>query len=160
MSIKLEYALIFLVGVTLQTGCAATQKSSEDSEILGVTKANGIGAPYGKTNAIDESSNSLKQSTDESYGYTKENPIKVGGIINGPRNERNYLSSLTGPKGETIYFERLGSCCPFETPNGIMGGGLLDVFKITYKGMAIPIKLYINIYDEGELLVPVGLTER
>lgn len=96
-------------------------------------------------------------STDESYGYTEENPIKVGGVIEaGPLNERSFLNSLTGPNGEKLSFYRSGSCCFFETENSIGGGGLLDIYIVTWKGAKEPVKIYINMYDFEEPKVPVG----
>jgi hypothetical protein len=95
-------------------------------------------------------------STDETYGYTEKNPVKVGGGQSGPANERKYLNSLTGPNGEELKYERKGSCCPFETPNGFMGGGMLDRYEVTYAGLSKPIIIYINMYDKDVLKAPKG----
>ncbi|MDH6354410.1 hypothetical protein M2132_000738 [Dysgonomonas sp. PH5-45] len=99
-----------------------------------------------------------KYSEDKSYGYTEENPIKVGGALKskGPENERRFLNALAGPNGEVITYIRGGNCCPFETENGFLGGGLLDKYIISYKGLKENITLYINMYDSEELAVPVG----
>lgn len=100
-------------------------------------------------------------SQDKTYGYTSENPIKVGGFSekDGPYNEMRYLNSLYGPHGEIIRYDREGSCCFFRTPNGIEGiAGLLDRFKITYKGLKEPIFLYLNMYDYEEPMAPYGFT--
>jgi len=97
-------------------------------------------------------------STDSTYGYSAANPIKVGGTEKGPANERKFLNALAGPNGETIRYERLGSCCPFDSPNGFMGGGLLDKYEIKWSGQAKPVILYINMYDYDALKVPVGFT--
>ena len=96
-------------------------------------------------------------SGDKTYAYTQENPVKVGG---GPTNERRYLNALLGPDGESIQYRRRGSCCPFKTPNGIMGGGMLDIYEIVYKDEhnEKPILLYINMYDADSLKAPVGFT--
>jgi len=95
-------------------------------------------------------------STDETYGYTEKNPVKVGGGENGPANERKYLNSITGPNGEQVRYERKGSCCVFKTSNGFMGGGLLDKYEVTYAGLSEPIIIYINMYDKDELKAPKG----
>ena len=101
-------------------------------------------------------------STDKTYGFTEKNPIKVGfgGASEGPANERRFLNALAGPNGEEISYERLGSCCAFKTDNGFMGGGLLDKYEIKWKGQSEPVILYLNMYDPGELLAPVGFTIR
>ena len=92
------------------------------------------------------------------YGYSPENPIRVGDgdATNGPMNERIFLSSLRGPNGEKVSFNRLGSCCEFETPNGFLGGGLLDMYEVNYDGLAEPKILYLNMYDPGEIKPPRG----
>ncbi|HET7464115.1 MAG TPA: hypothetical protein VFJ82_22855 [Longimicrobium sp.] len=94
-------------------------------------------------------------------GYATSNAIRVGGgEERGVQNEHAYLDALRGPAGETVTYERLGSCCQFQTPNG-MGGkeGVLDAYEVTYPGLAHPVTLYINMYDpprDAEL--PHGFT--
>lgn len=99
-------------------------------------------------------------STDETYGYTEGNPIKVGGArqSEGPPNERRFLNALLGPNGEAVKYNRQGSCCHFSTPNGILGGGLLDRYEVTYEGLEKPIILFINMYDKDGLKAPKGFT--
>ncbi len=97
-------------------------------------------------------------STDKTYGFTQENPIKVGGTGSGPANERKYLDALAGPNGESISYVRVGSCCSFKTPNGLMGAGFLDRYEVTWSGQASPVYLYLNMYDKDELKAPVGFT--
>lgn len=109
-------------------------------------------------NSNRKSSSVTTISTDKTYGYTQENPIKVGGTESGPANERKYLDALAGPNGESISYVRVGSCCPFNTPNGLMGGGMLDRYEIKWSGQAAPVYLYLNMYDKDELKAPVGFT--
>ncbi len=101
-------------------------------------------------------------STDETYGYTEKNPIKVGGVKKneGPSNERRFLDALAGPNGESISYTRSGSCCAFPSDNGFMGSGLLDVYIVTWKGQDKSVELYINMYDYEPLKVPVGFTRK
>jgi hypothetical protein len=87
------------------------------------------------------------------YGFTPENPIHVGG---GPSGQRAFLEALRGPNGEPLAWRRLGSCCEFETPNGLMGLGLLDLYEVTYEGLAQPVILYLDMYDSGPLAAPAG----
>jgi hypothetical protein len=98
-------------------------------------------------------------SVDKTYGYSESNPVKVGGksMEDGPLNERRFLNALTGPGGEEIKYERKGSCCAFDSKNGIMGMGLLDMYEITWQGQRESVTLYINMYDPGKLQCPVGL---
>jgi hypothetical protein len=97
---------------------------------------------------------------DESYGYSKDNPIKVGGGTDGPKNERNYLNSLTGPNGEAVSYIRKGSCCHFKTKNSSFGGGALDIYKVTYSGKNDTITLYLNMYDKDKIKAPKGFLIR
>ncbi|MCK4666063.1 2-dehydro-3-deoxyphosphooctonate aldolase [Candidatus Dependentiae bacterium] len=98
-------------------------------------------------------------SSDETYGYTEENPINVGGVYEtGPLRKRQYLNCLLGPNGEEITYYREGSCCHFETPNGLLGIGLLDRFNITYPGLKEPIILFLNQYDYEKPMAPKGFT--
>lgn len=99
-------------------------------------------------------------SEDNTYGYSEKNPIKVGGVdkMEGPVNERRFLNALAGPNGEPITYQRMGSCCPFKTPNGFSGSGLLDKYKILWEGQTSEVFLYINMYDYAKLKCPVGLT--
>ena len=97
-----------------------------------------------------------EQSEDPTYGYTEENPVRVGG---GARNHEPFLKSLRGPDGQKLKYKRLGSCCFFSTPNTFMGDkGLLDKYEVSYKGLKEPLTLYLNSYDYEQPMVPVGLT--
>jgi hypothetical protein len=98
---------------------------------------------------------------DGTYGYTRENPIKVGGdFVSVPRIQRMFLNSLYGPDGELITYERVGSCCPFKTENGFFGIGLLDIYRIRYSGLKRRVILYLNMYDYEEPKVPCGFSVR
>jgi hypothetical protein len=89
--------------------------------------------------------------TDDRYGYTKENAIRVGDggeLFGGPARERAYLDNLRGPNGEPITYERTGSLNFEDT--------ILDEYLIT--GLGTPVTLYLDIYKFEELKVPVGFT--
>ena len=99
-------------------------------------------------------------SEDKAYGYSESNPIKVGRLHGGPRDSRMFLSALRGPEGQGVTFKRLGSCCFFDTPNGLIGGkGMLDKYELSYQGLKAPIILYINMYDFEQPKVPVGFSK-
>ena len=99
-------------------------------------------------------------SKDAKYGYDQDYPINVF-YLNAKdetSNAERFLNALAGPKGEDITFKRSESCCPFPTTKSEMGAGFLDRYEITWTGQSKPIILYINIYERGALLVPVGFT--
>ena len=107
------------------------------------------------------STNQLENKVAADYGYTETTAILVGGedYTDGPIYERAYLDKLTGPNGEEISYTRTGSCCQFETENGIMGAGLLDIYEVSYEGLEEPLILYLNMYDPnpGATVAPRGL---
>ena len=100
-------------------------------------------------------------SEDESYGYSSKNAIMVGAgeaMEQGPSNERRYLNALLGPNGEKVQYERQGSCCQVKSDNGIMGYALLDIYEVKYDNSGKTFKLYLNMYDPGEIKAPKGFT--
>jgi hypothetical protein len=82
------------------------------------------------------------------YGYTPEDPIKVG---DGTRGEREYLKRLRGPKGQELRYERRGSCSG-PPPDGLM----LDMYEVTYDGLKKPVTLYLNMYRREDPRAPDG----
>lgn len=101
-------------------------------------------------------------SNDKRYGYEKDYPINVffGGTSSETNNEYRFLNALAGPNGEKINYKKLESCCPFPTKRSEMGAGLLSVYEIRWEGQKNPVTLYLNIYEKGILMIPVGLTQK
>jgi len=103
-----------------------------------------------------------KKATDKKYAYNENYPVNVGftTLEDGANNQTRFLNALSGPKGEKISYKLVDTCCPFPTKRSDMGAGMLDIFEITYEGQTKPILLYINKYERGELLIPMGLTAK
>ncbi|HHU26804.1 MAG TPA: 2-dehydro-3-deoxyphosphooctonate aldolase [Bacteroidales bacterium] len=140
--------IIILFAALLLISCGSTKNRSTTQSMFS-----------GKHELVDYQTFKVDEySQDESYGYTEKNPIKVGGVTEGPMNERRFLNALAGPNGEKISYYRMGSCCHFKTQNSPTGTGLLDKYSVTYKGATKEIVLYINMYDVDLLKVPVGFT--
>ncbi|MFV8332482.1 2-dehydro-3-deoxyphosphooctonate aldolase [Flavobacterium sp. GSP14] len=99
-------------------------------------------------------------STDKKYGYDKDYPVNIffNNTANETINQERFLNALAGPKGEKISFTKLESCCPFPTKRSEMGAGFLDVYELKWNDQKKPMLLYLNIYEKGILMVPVGLT--
>lgn len=101
-----------------------------------------------------------KTASDAKYGFTEENPVKVGaGPDGGPANQRDYLELIRDAKGKPIKYKRLGSCCFYKTENGIAGMGMLDQYEITYQneeGIEKKAVVYISFYDYEEPKIPFG----
>ena len=94
-------------------------------------------------------------STDPTYGFEKINPIRPG---LGFESEWRYLNALRGPKGEIVHYQRLGHCCAFNTDVAERGKGFLDQYELTYDGLAKPLVLYLNMFEEAQLTAPQGFT--
>jgi len=99
-------------------------------------------------------------SKDKKYGYNKDYPINIyyRGTSNDTINQKYFLNALAGPKGEKITYTKLEDCCPFPTKTSDMGAGFLNVYQLSWKGLKKPIILYLNIYERGQLMVPLGLS--
>lgn len=99
-------------------------------------------------------------SKDKKYGYDKDYPINV--FYRNTRdesiNQERFLNALAGPNGEKITFTKLESCCPFPTKKTELGAGFLDVYELKWEGQKKPLLLYMNIYEKGLLMVPMGLS--
>lgn len=99
-------------------------------------------------------------STDKRYGYDKDYPINIFYRTSKDEsiNQQRYLNALAGPKGEKLTYTKLESCCPFPSTKSDMGAGFLDVYEVKWEGQKKPVLLYINIYEKGILMVPVGFS--
>ena len=148
---------LLLIGLFFAIASCRTTKNS-GAENYGVD----YGSPQLRQVLVDENTFLIeKYSQDKTYGYDEKNPVMVGGAADseGPLNERRFLNALAGPNGEEINYYREGSCCGFNTKNSsYMGGGMLDMYKVSYEGIAEPVILVINMYDSDTLKVPVGFT--
>jgi len=100
--------------------------------------------------ALDYASSRCPVSDDPTYGFSATNAIKVGGDMRlGPAREVQYLRALRGPNGQGINFRRLGSANVEQT--------ILDVYEISYAGLAAPLRLYLDEYHFEPLKAPAGL---
>ena len=139
--------IVFLVISTSCTGKKSTLKNVDDS------------AP----NLVLSNENTFittKYSTNKKYGYDADYPINIfyRNTLNDTINQQRFLNGLAGPKGEKIIYSKLESCCPFPTKRTDLGAGFLDVYELKWSGQKKPVKLYLNIYEKGILMVPVGLS--
>lgn len=144
------------VALAMLTWSCATSPTSTGT--AGRVAIGGKGYPWGSTSSDSIVLSRIADS--KTYGYSEKEPILVGGESpdGGPQRSRRYLNSLRGPNGEVVSYERVGSCCPFETKNYELGTGLLDKYELSYEGLSAPLFLYINMYDPGEPLIPQGLS--
>lgn len=102
-----------------------------------------------------------KSSKDKRYGFNKDYPINIFFVstLDENINQPRFLDALAGPNGEKISYKKIENCCPFPSKKSNSGAGLLDVYELTWKGQKKPIRLYLNIYEKGILMIPFGLTK-
>lgn len=144
-------------GLLLLLSCSAPKSTVQSNRDKGDTRSR-------PAELLDDNTYLLTvASDDKTYGYDKLNAVKVGGAkgSSGPSNERRFLNALLGPNGETVKYFRAGSCCAFKTPNGMLDNtGLLDRYRVSWVGSTDTVDIYLNMYDKGDLLVPVGFTAK
>ena len=144
---KAIFCLAILISFSSCTSTKSTLKNVDDNAPnLTLTKNN--------TFVIKE------YSKDRRYGYDQDYPINLffQNTQNETINQERFLNALAGPKGEKITYTKLESCCPFPSKRSNMGAGLLDVYELKWEGQKRPIILYLNIYEKGLLMIPIGLT--
>lgn len=142
--------LLFITLLVLSASCVSTKSTLKNVD----NNAPDLYLSRENTFVITE------YSKDKKYGYDADYPINL--FFQNTRNEKlnqeRFLNALAGPKGEKITFSKLESCCPFPTKRTDLGAGLLDVYELKWEGQKKPVKLYLNIFEKGILMVPVGLS--
>ena len=101
--LTLRVALCCCVLWVLSSGCASSSASERKNDPASET---GGPAPASAVQAAEAQVEKSAQKP-SGYGYTPEDPIKVGG---GPRGEHEYLQWLRGPEGQRLRYVRRGSC--------------------------------------------------
>ena len=152
------------ISVAVLTSCSSStpptpSAGAADPAILSSTTNTGVVTDemIGRSQGAERPS---RQATDPAYAYSEKAPVMVGGGFgSGSKRTYRFLNALRGPNGEAVTYSRVGTCCPFKSPNSPFDGeALLEVFAIRYAGQDHAQRLYFNWYDEGEVLVPLGLT--
>jgi len=97
-------------------------------------------------------------STDRKYGYDADYPVNLGfmPIQSAEINVKRYFGALSGPNGEAVTYKKVDSCCPFPSEKNDMGAGILDIYEVTWDGLTEPKRIYINLYERGEIIAPMG----
>jgi hypothetical protein len=147
---KIVYCSMVLMSMVVFTSCVSTKSTLKNVD---------DNAPI-PTLSSENTFVLTEYSKDPKYGYDADYPVNVFFRNSNDENLNavRFLNALAGPKGEKITYTKLESCCPFPTKRSEMGAGFLDVYEIKWDGQKSPLKLYINIYERGYLLVPMGLT--
>ena len=147
---KAHSILVLLFVLITTVGCISTKSMlknvDNNAPIPSLSKEN--------TFIVTEYSKDLK------YGFNEEYPVNVFYVNSNDENlnASRYLNALAGPNGEKITYTKIESCCPFPTKRTEIGAGYLDIYELKWEGQNKPIRLYINIYERGYILVPIGLS--
>jgi hypothetical protein len=148
---------LVLLTFTLIVACGTKKSATAKSSTATIKKAKSKN--YKQTLRDQYTFMITEISKDETYGYSPENAVEVGGAKNseGPMNERRYLNALTGPNGEEVTYYRAGSCCLTPSENALFGGkAMLDNYRVTWEGSKDTVSIYINMYDSSPLKAPKG----
>lgn len=97
-------------------------------------------------------------SSDDNYGYDQDYPINLGfmPVQSAEINVKRYFGALTGPNGEQLTYEKVDSCCPFPSEKNEMGAGIIDIYEVKWDGLSKPRRVYINLYEKGNVMAPKG----
>ncbi|WP_343705948.1 2-dehydro-3-deoxyphosphooctonate aldolase [Flavobacterium sp.] len=143
---KIALLIVLLISVTSCISTKSTLKNVDDNAPDLILKK-------------DNTFSITQFAKDKKYGYDPDYPINIfyQNTNNEALNETRFLNALAGPNGEKITYSRLETCCPFPTKRSNMGAGFLNVYELKWEGQKKPVKLYLNIYEKGILMVPLGL---
>lgn len=145
-------------------GCAGSRPGAPPHLLVETTRS-GQAWPYGESGR-GPVRHMEELSKEKRYGWIEKKPVRLGGYnTQNPELSRferqiRYLNSLWGPNGEIIFYERVGTCCPFEVYGAPLDKGLLDVYALTWDGQDNPKHLYLDGYREGVVKIPYGLTTK
>lgn len=156
-------SLILCLGILLPV-CAAADSSNEDIRSQRLrsirrTKENVQTSPQTAPAAATAPTPSEQNSSDDpSYGFTKENPIKLGGADPGESVQASYyyLKLLRDRNGKPCSARRLGSV------GGGTDGHILDLYLLT-DSTGAEYKIYLDMYHPEihpkEAKAPKGFTK-
>ena len=148
----MKNSLCTLLSLGILSSCVSTQSTLQNVDDYALIPQ------LSKTNSFVLTS----YSKDKNYGYDKDYPINVfyKNVAAAKENQERFLNALAGPKGEKITYIKTGICCPFPTTKSEMGVASLDVYSISWEGLKIPAILYLNSFEKGALMIPVGFTAK
>lgn len=119
-----------------------------------------------------DSKKQILNSTDSTYGYSSVNPLKLkkGDMGKSLENSINFLQALKTLDGQSLnYYARSSIQNPtYKEPkinlsNRATGApisgklGILDKYIFVTSNSKDTIRLFVDIYNKGDLMIPVGL---
>lgn len=157
--------LLPIVTLLLVTPGCGHRAAPPPPDLIVLSTTTGRGWPFGESGGGTVMS-MAGTADDPGYGWRHDRPVMLGGRDLDPTGataearQVRYLNSLWGPGGEIVFYERIGTCCPFEHPGAPLDKGTLDVYTLTWDGAPGNRQLYLDGFRTGPVLIPVGLTTR
>jgi hypothetical protein len=156
---------VSLFPAVMAIGACAHRQAFPPPRLVVSASAQGRGRPYGESGGrpVQHLAGTAERDT---YGWRYTDPVMLGGYDLDPAQDESelrqirFLNSLWGPGGETVFYERVGTCCPFLFFGAPLDKGVLDIYALTWEGSGEPRHLYLDRYRTGPLLIPIGLTCR
>lgn len=147
MKSTLKFSLFLLSFLVFSCGSIKSTLKNVDNN---ATKPNVINNKF----VITEKSETMK------YGFDSDYPINLGfdNEKYAPNNVKYFFNALLGKNGETFTYKKMESCCPFPSKRTAIGAGTLDVYEVTFNDTQKKVKLYINIYEKGKIVCPMGFS--
>lgn len=139
--------LLFLLSIVLFTSCGSIKSTLKNIDNTAVKPA-----------IINNQFVLTEYASDNKFGYDKDYPVNLGfeNEKYSPRNINYFFNAMEGPNGEKISYKKIDSCCPFPSKKSVMGAGTLDIYEIIIEGTNQKMLLYINIYEKGKVVCPIG----
>jgi len=143
-----KYLLLSCLLLVLGSACTSTRntiKNIDDTVLMPALSKE-------KTFIITE------VSTNKKYGYDQDYPVNLGftPYQTAEINVKRYFGALSGPNGEKLTYNKVDSCCPFPSKKNDMGAGILDIYEVKWEGLAEPKRIYVNLYEKGQIVAPMG----
>ncbi len=103
----------------------------------------------------------LPASVDATYGYSSDNPVKLGGGGDkgtAQKLQKLYLGLLLGPNGERVKTQSVGIGGAYRLPDKPEVWANVEKYRLRSKGLRGDLFIYLSAYDYDTLRIPQGLT--
>lgn len=164
MKTRLTFILCLACALSL-AACSPRGKSKskgEEETVFGtlVSPASLGQLPHRATPEVIDYFKNIETSTDPSFAYTSDRPVCIfdGDIRSSINKAYYYIANLCNSKGNYMdYLGRFSMLNPnYKDGKGKSKAPMLDVYS--YANGTDTLRIYVNVYEKGELFIPAGLT--
>ena len=145
----MRFSGLLLIASCILTSCVSTQSTLKNVD-------NSAIKPHVNNNRYEIN----EYASDTKYGFDEDYPINIGLLI-ATQEEKHvsyFFNALEGENGETISYQKTGTCCPFPTTNNAMGAGTISIYEVTFEKSNKKKIIYFNIHEKGKMLCPKGFS--